>query len=266
VKTPEYRVHPLLLGEAEVGRALDVFWSLTKESGRVTVPILAFLIEGAPEPVLVDTGMRDPVRAMEVHRLGPHRTRPEWSLEAQLRQHGLALGDVSTVILTHLHYDHAGGCQQLPRARFLVQRRELMEAAAPIGPRELEIGSRELFYDRKDVAALVDELWERVELLEGDAQPFPGIRCVLYADTHTPGSQCVYVDTREGTFALVGDIVRKIDVNVDKEIPPGLFYNLEAIRRAILEIKRRASRILPAHDPAIAAAHFPAYRAETAAK
>jgi len=64
VNTGPYRVHPLLLGEAEVGRALDVFWSLTKESGRVTVPILAFLIEGAPEPILVDTGMRDPVRAM----------------------------------------------------------------------------------------------------------------------------------------------------------------------------------------------------------
>jgi len=79
------------------------------------------------------------------------------------------------VILTHLHYDHAGGCQRVPRAHFLIQRRELMEAAAPMGPRKLEIGGRELFYDRKDVAALVDELWDRVELLEGDAEPFPGI-------------------------------------------------------------------------------------------
>ena len=265
MNTGPYRVHPLLLGEAEVGRALDVFWSLTKESGRVTVPILAFLIEGAPEPILVDTGMRDPVRAMEVHRLGPHRTSPEWSLEAQLRHHGVEPEDVATVILTHLHYDHAGGCQRVPRAHFLIQRRELMEAAAPMGPRKLEIGGRELFYDRKDVAALVDELWDRVELLEGDAEPFPGIRCVLYADSHTPGSQCVYVDTQEGTCALVGDIVRKVDVNVDREIPPGLFYNLESTRRAIIDIKRRADRILPTHDPAIAASLFPAYSTKTAA-
>ncbi len=251
MKTGRYRVHPLLLGEAEVGRALDIFWSLTKESGRVTVPILAFLIEGASEPILVDTGLRDPARATQVHRLGPHRSPPECSLEAQLRRHGIAPGDVATVILTHLHYDHAGGCQKVPRARFLVQRRELMEAAAPIGPRELEIGSRELFYDRKDVAPVVDELWERVELLEGDAEPFPGIRCVMYPNSHTPGSQCVYVDSQEGTLALVGDIVRKVDLNVEREIPPGLFYDLESTRRAILDIKRRADRVLPSHDPTI---------------
>ncbi len=264
MSTNQYVAHPLLLGEAEVGRALDVFWSLTKEVGRVTVPVLAFLIEGTPEPVLVDTGMRDPVRAMQIHRLGPHRSLPEWSLEAQLRNHGVARGDVATVILTHLHYDHAGACQALPRAKFLIQRRELMEAAAPMGPRQLEIGSRELFYDRKDVAALVDELWDRVELLEGDAELFPGIRRVLYADSHTPGSQCVYVNTREGTLALVGDIVRKVDLNVGKEIPPGLFYNLESTRRAILDIKRRGDRIFPAHDPEIAAAHFPMYARTTA--
>jgi glyoxylase-like metal-dependent hydrolase (beta-lactamase superfamily II) len=134
-----------------------------------------------------------------------------------------------------------------------------MAAAAPMGPRTLEIGSRELFYDRKDVAAVVDELWDRVELLEGDVEPFPGIRCVLYADSHTPGSQCVYVSTDEGTVALVGDIVRKVDLNVDKEIPPGLFYDLEATRRAIADIKRSSHTILPSHDPAIAASHFPAY-------
>jgi len=251
VRPARYRVHPLLLGEAEVGRALDVFWSLTKESGRVTVPILAFLIEGGPHPILVDTGMRDPARAVEVHRLGPHRTTAEWSLEAQLAGHGLRPADVGAVILTHLHYDHAGGCQRLPRARFLVQRRELMEAAAPAGPRGLEVGGRELFYDRWDVAALVDELWDRVDLLEGDEEPYPGIRCVRYANSHTPGSQCVYVETEAGTLALVGDIVRKIDLNVERGIPPGLFYDLEAIRAAISDIRRRADRILPTHDPAV---------------
>jgi len=247
-----YKVHPLMVGEAEVAAVLDVFWSLTKATGRVPVPILAFLIEGAGEPILVDTGMRDPTRAMDVHRLGPHRARPEWSLEAQLRNHGLAPEDIPTVILTHLHYDHAGGCHLLPRARFLVQRTELMAAAAPIGPPGLEIGSRDLFFDRKDVAGLVDDLWDRVQLLEGDAEPFPGIRCVVYPDSHTPGSQCVYVDTEDGVVAIVGDMVRKVDLNVDKAIPPGLFYDLEAMRRAIEDIRRRADLIYPAHDPAIA--------------
>jgi glyoxylase-like metal-dependent hydrolase (beta-lactamase superfamily II) len=241
-----------MLGAAQVGAVLDVFWSLTKQAGKVPVPILAFLIEGASEPILVDTGMRSPERAMEIHRLGPHRTTEEWSIEAQLATHGLVPGDIATVILTHLHYDHAGGCEHLPNARYVVQRTELQAAAAPIGPRTLELGGRELFFDRKDVAALVDPLSDRVELLEGDTELYPGIDCVLYANSHTPGSQCVYVNTEDGVVAIVGDMVRKIDLNVGRVIPPGLFYDLEAMRRALIDIGRRADIIYPAHDPNIA--------------
>lgn len=246
-----YRVHPLLVGEAEVGAALDVFWSLTKESGRITVPILAFLIEGGPKPILVDTGMRDPARAMDIHGLGPHRWQAEWSIEAQLASHGLAPSDIDTVILTHLHYDHAGGCERLPAARFVMQRIELMAAAAPIGPPELDVGSPDMFFDRRDVAVLVDDLWDRVHLLEGSQQLYPGIDCVLYENSHTPGSQVVYVDTEDGVVALVGDMVRKVDLNVGKKVPPGIFYDLEAMRRAIDDIGERADLIYPAHDPAL---------------
>lgn len=244
-----YRVHPLLLGEAEVPDMLDVFWSLSPEKGRSQVPILAFLIEGAPGgPILVDCGMRDPKRAIEVHRLGPHSASADQTLAAQLAKHGRKREDIKTVLLTHLHYDHAGGCRELPNARFAVQRTELMAAAAPMGPPALAIGGKGLFYDRLDVAELVDPLWDRVDLLEGDCEPWPGLRCALYANSHTPGHQCIYVETASGTVAIVGDIARKTELNIDQEIPPGLYYDLEAMRRALVDIKRRADRVLPTHD------------------
>ncbi len=246
-----YRVHPLLLGEAEVGCILDVFWSLTKDTGRVKVPILAFLIEGGPDPILVDAGMRSADRAMEMHRLGPHRLPTGMSLPEQLARYGVKPEDVKTVILTHLHYDHCGGCELLPNARIVVQRSELAAAAAPMGPRHLEIGSRELFYDRKDVAALVDTLWDRVELVEGDVELFDGIECIHYPNSHTPGSQCVYVKTTDGVVGLVGDMVRKVDLNVRRAIPPGLYYDLEQMRRAMRDIARRGDIIYPAHDPMV---------------
>lgn len=246
-----YRVHPLLLGEAEVGCVLDVFWSLTKDTSRVTVPILAFLIEGGPDPILVDAGMRSAERAMSIHRLGPHRIPKGMSLTDQLAKHGISPGEIKTVVLTHLHYDHAGGCEQLPNARILVQRTELAAAAAPIGPRALEIGSRELFYDRKDVAAMVDTLWDRVELIEGDVDLLPGIQCIHYPNSHTPGSQCVYVQTTAGVIALVGDMVRKVDINVRRAIPPGLYYDLEQMQRAMHDIAKRGDIIYPAHDPMV---------------
>lgn len=244
-----YRVIPLLLGEAEVPNILDVFWSLSTDGGRSSVPILGFLVIAPDgEATVVDCGMRDPARAMNVHRLGPHSCSSEQTLSAQLGLHGLRPEDVAMLILTHLHYDHAGNCAQLPNARILVQRTELMAAAAPMGPPQLPIGGKSLFYDRADVAELVDPLWDRVDLIEGNVSPRPGIDCVLYENTHTPGHQCVYVRTEQGTAAIVGDIARKTDLNIAKGIPPGIYYDLEKMRRALADIGRRADLVLPTHD------------------
>jgi glyoxylase-like metal-dependent hydrolase (beta-lactamase superfamily II) len=244
-----HRIRPLLLGEAEVPNVLDVFWSLSTDRGRSSVPILGFLVLGAPEgPIVVDCGMRDPKRAVDVHRLGPHSCSPEQTLPAQLALHGVNPADVRTLILTHLHYDHCGQCAELPNARIVVQRSELMAAAAPMGPAALPIGGKSLFYDRADIAELVDPLWDRLELIEGDVELGPGLDCVLYADSHTPGHQCVYVATANGTAAIVGDIARKVDLNIEKAIPPGIYYDLEKMRRALADIGRRADIVLPTHD------------------
>ena len=245
----DYRIRPLLLGEAEVPNVLDIFWSLSTDRGRSSVPILGFLLIAPDgEAIVVDCGMRDPQRAVDVHRLGPHSCTPEQSLPAQLRLHGVRPEDVNILILTHLHYDHAGNCSQLPNARIVVQRAELMAAAAPMGPAALPIGGKSLFYDRADVAELVDPLWDRVTLIEGDHTPLPGIDCVLYDHTHTPGHQCVYVRTEKGVAAIVGDIARKVDINITQGIPPGIYYDLEKMRRALRDIGRRADLVLPTHD------------------
>lgn len=244
-----YRIRPLLLGEAEVPNILDIFWSLSTDKGRSSVPILGFLVEGSDSgPIVVDCGMRDPRRAIEIHRLGPHSCSPDQSLRAQLQLHGVKPTDVKTLILTHLHYDHAGGCAQLPNARIIVQRTELMAAAAPMGPAALPIGGKSLFYDRADIAELVEPLWDRVDLIEGDCELFTGISCVLYENSHTPGHQCVYIQTSAGIAAIVGDIARKLEVNINEAIPPGIYYDLEKMRRALADIRRRADVILPTHD------------------
>ena len=244
-----YRIRPLLLGEAEVPNILDVFWSLSTDRDRSSVPILGFLILDAPTgPIVVDCGMRDPRRAIDIHRLGPHSCSADQSLAAQLAVHGVKPEEVKTLVLTHLHYDHAGNCAQLPNARIIVQRSELMAAAAPMGPAALPIGGKGLFYDRADVAELVDPLWDRVDLVEGDVEFCPGLHCVLYANTHTPGHQCLYAQTEVGTVAIVGDIARKVDLNIEQAIPPGIYYDLESMRRALADIARRADQILPTHD------------------
>jgi glyoxylase-like metal-dependent hydrolase (beta-lactamase superfamily II) len=71
----------------------------------------------------------------------------------------------------------------MPNARFYVQRKELQNAAAPdMYPVP--------FYDRLNIARLIDELWPRVEVLDGDTELLQGIRCVVMPG-HTPGHQLI---------------------------------------------------------------------------
>ncbi|MGG1291948.1 N-acyl homoserine lactonase family protein [Bacillus smithii] len=245
-----WNIYPLVLGEADVSKVLDTFWSLSREKTMVTVPILAWLLVPTfkETPILVDTGFRDANRCQDVHGLGPHRTKPEWSLHAQLKNHGLTVEEVRTVILTHLHYDHAGGCAEFPNAKFIIQRTELQAAAAPMVSKKLDFGGQALFYDRKDIADLVDPLWPQVQLIEGDHEVAPGVKCILFENTHTPGSQAVYVETEFGTAVILGDIARNVELNISQGIPPGLFYDLESTYRAMIRIKNEADIVLPCHD------------------
>ena len=65
--------------------------------------------------------------------------------------------------------DHAGQDYLLPNARIIAQRREIQNAAAPnIFPVQ--------FYDRLNIARIINDFWTRVEVLDGDAELFPGIR------------------------------------------------------------------------------------------
>lgn len=247
----QVEIYPLLVGEADVPQILDVFWSLSKSREIVTVPIISWLLRVNGEPIVVDTGMRSPERAMQVHKLGPHRIQPEWELRHQLSAHDVSPHDVRRVILTHLHYDHAGNCELFPNAEFIVQQREVEAAAAARAPKGFEIGGGALFFDRLDVAALLGPLWDRVTLIQGDVEIAPGVRAVLFENTHTPGSQAIYVSTSQGTAVILGDIVRNVALNIEQQVPPGLYYDLIAMMDALQRIKREGNIFLPTHDYAV---------------
>ncbi len=153
-------VHPLRLGEAKVESGwMAQGWVV---EGKVSIPITAYLVLGGPHPILVDAGLRP--------QGGADTVVEENDLAARLAQHGLGVEDIKTVVFTHLHIDHAGLADRLPNARLVVQRVELQYAAAPLYPESL--------YDRTDISKLVEPLWPRVELIDGDLELAPGIRCV----------------------------------------------------------------------------------------
>jgi glyoxylase-like metal-dependent hydrolase (beta-lactamase superfamily II) len=230
-------VHPLTLGELELDQSFTV-WQ-TGIGKKVWAPATAWLIKGGEDAILVDTSFRAVEDAKRLQYLTCRRS-PEQSLEHQLSLHGLKLGDVKHVIHTHLHMDHAGQDYLLPNARFYVQRKELQNAAAPdMYPVP--------FYDRLNVARLIDELWPRVEVLDGDAELFRGIRCVVMPG-HTPGHQAIYVDTPSGATIVAGDAAMNVRYNVRQLIPPGFLDNMADTMRGLRKLAQDGKHVLCTHD------------------
>ncbi len=236
-------VHPLDMGDIQLDSSF-VNWQ-TDCGTPIWSPTTAWLIQGADKPILVDTSFRSVEDASQQQGLVCRRSK-EQTLEWQLARHHLAPGDIGYVIHTHLHMDHAGQDYLLPNARILIQRKELQNAAAPnFFPVP--------FYDRVNVARLIDPLWQQVEILDGEAELFPGIRAV-HLPGHTPAHQAVYVETAGGTAIIAGDAAMNVAVNVRKQVAPGIVDNMADVMtglRRLAQEERRGARVLPTHDPEV---------------
>jgi len=112
---------------------------LHRRSAWFFIPMPAFLVEHPQAgPVLVDCGLHGSVAADPARNLGrvnaalyTFRMTPEQAVRAQLEQRGVDPDAVRTVVMTHLHYDHASAVRDFPAATFVVDRREWASATAP---------------------------------------------------------------------------------------------------------------------------------------
>jgi glyoxylase-like metal-dependent hydrolase (beta-lactamase superfamily II) len=138
-----------------------------------------------------------------------------------------------------LHLDHCGLDDQLPNARIMLQRAELQYAAAPLFPVP--------FYDRQDIAKLVGELWNRVDILDGESELFPGVRTVT-TKGHTPAHQMIYVEVPSGTAIITGDAAYIAEINVKQQVPFGYYINLEDVMAGLRRIAQDGEHVLPTHD------------------
>lgn len=229
-------IHPLDLGTLTVDKS-----GLTLRKGlgtRVAAPCLGYLILGGKTPVLVDSGpCADEQWGSSWHN--PFRRTADQSLAAALSKHGVALEDVRTVILTHMHWDHCYGNALLPNARFVVQRKELAYAIAPL-PCDAPI------YETQLHPVHFLGAYDRFDVIDGDRDILPGVRCVLLPG-HTPGLQGVLVDTAQGRVMIASDHCPLYE-NYTDDIPTGIIHDLEAWYRSTARIREMSDVILPGHD------------------
>ena len=163
---------------------------------------------------------------------------------------GLKPDDITDVIITHMHWDHADGMDLFPKARIWIQQDEYGyytgEAWQP--------GGSHGGIDAEDVLALVKANTEgRVHLVKGDDQEaIDGIRFYT-GGRHTYASQYVAVSTKTGTTVIASDNCYLYE-NLDKHAPIAQTLDAASNLRAQDRMKQLASSprlIVPGHDPAV---------------
>jgi len=208
---------------------------------RVQIPITCYLVRTADATVLFDTGLSPRAVAGLLRNDSMARFTDADLLVHRLDAIGLAPADVDVVVLSHLHYDHAGGAELFAKAELLVQRDEYATAHYPppvLAP----------FYYRKNF----DLPGHRWRLLDGDTELAPGLT-VLRTDGHTPGHQSLLVNLpATGPIILAGDACYWQE-HLETERVPGVVWNPGAALHSIKRVKTLArllgGRVFPAHDP-----------------
>ena len=207
----------------------------------VAIPITCYLVKTSDGTILFDTGLSPRALPGLVRNDRLARFGEEDLLVNRLRTAGLETGDIDMVVLSHLHYDHAGGTEFFGKSELIVQKDEYSYAHYPAS---FFAG----FYYRKNF----DVPGARWRLLDGDTEIAPGVT-VLRTDGHTPGHQSLMVELPEsGPVILTGDACYW-NVHVEKELVPGVVWNptlaLHSIKRLKTLARLTGARIFPSHDP-----------------
>ena len=167
---------------------------------------------------------------------------------------GLALLDVDAkevedVIITHMHYDHAGNLEQFPKARFHIQDAEM----ALVTGRAMTHPLLRHSFRLEDVIDMVRLTYgDRVVFHNGEEAIAPGVT-VHHLPGHTRGMQAVRVKSPRGPVVLASDVAHYYE-SIEEETAflthEDLFQMLESYR----ELKALASdnrHIVPGHDPQV---------------
>jgi glyoxylase-like metal-dependent hydrolase (beta-lactamase superfamily II) len=220
------------------------------ELNRIGLNMNCLFVESSGEHILIDTGIGDKWTEKLATIYGITRER---SLSESLREvAGIAPEEITIVVNTHLHFDHAGGNTSIdpetgsvvptfPNARYFVSRAEHEHATAP---------------HERDRASYMPENWQvleesgQLELKEADYEVVPGLKMETVAG-HSLTMQCVRLESGGRTLYSFADLV---PMRAHVALPWIMSYDLyptqtlEAKRRLLPQAAREGWLCLFYHD------------------
>jgi glyoxylase-like metal-dependent hydrolase (beta-lactamase superfamily II) len=202
----------------------------------IDIPITFFLIQHPQGNMLYDTGLaRECLEDPDKHwgivaKSYQFKFSKEQYITERLATVGIKPDDIKYVVMSHLHMDHTGGLREFPKAKILVQRREMEWAY-----------TADWYQKAAYVRADFDQKlkYEYIEGLEQNPYDVFGDGSVTVWRTpgHTPGHQSVLVKLPEsGSFMLTQDAIYTSEI-LNKKVLPGVCWNNEEAVKSIKMIQ-----------------------------
>jgi glyoxylase-like metal-dependent hydrolase (beta-lactamase superfamily II) len=222
---------------AEPDADLDIdyyFWIIREPEGGV---------------ILVDTGFAPEAGD---RRRREHHTTPGESLPSL----GMRPDDVTTIVITHGHWDHTGNIRQFPRAHLVLAEAEYDFWTGPLAARKHFAAHAE----PDEIAELKRARAEdRLTLFTGQHALAPGIE-LIEVGGHTPGQLIASVATDGGTVILASDAVHFYE-ETERDRPFAIVADLPAMYRAYDTLTQLAAQpgthLVAGHDPLVQARFAP---------
>jgi glyoxylase-like metal-dependent hydrolase (beta-lactamase superfamily II) len=213
------------------------------ETAAQDLDYFVWLIRGSGgRDILVDTGFN----AVEAQARSRKLT---FNPVEALARFGVLADDIRDVVVTHLHYDHAGNLDLFPNARFHLQDREMSYATG----RCMCHGLLRHPFSVEHVTLMVRHVFsERVTFHSGDGEVAPGVT-LHRVGGHSDGLQVVRVETARGPVVLASDASHYY-ANMHRRSPFPILYNLGDMSEGWNTVERLAGhpdRVIPGHDPIV---------------
>ncbi len=172
------------------------------EMNRIDMAGRIFILSKEGRNIIIETGMgtKYDEKFRKIYNIRQN------NLTELLKMHSLSEEMITDVIVSHLHFDHAGGLTKregekvapvYPNARIYVQKAQLENA---MNPSVKDRGS----YIREDFEFLAG--YRNSVILDGEYELLSGVR-IKPVFGHTPGMQTVYIDTGEHNFIFTADLI-----------------------------------------------------------
>lgn len=238
----EWEVYSVKYADRNARTRADSFIFDDNHDAPHAMDYFVWVLRRGSETILVDTGY-DSAEAETRDR--PIRIDPADALKPL----GISPESVTQIIVTHLHYDHAGGLHLFPNATLHLQAAEMAFATGPC----MCHATLKMPFTADHVCEAIKRLYAgKLVFHDGDAEVAEGVT-VHCIGGHSRGLQCVRVHTKAGWMVLASDAAHYYE-NVFARKPFPIVVDLQNMLDGFETLHRLASKpdlIIPGHDPLV---------------